>query len=537
MKPHRTPATILILLALGFVVMNLSGSIPAARAQVQVTAANPSSTAQGTINLNVKVTGKGFKNGAKAKWFVTGTTDPGGVTVNSTAFVNSSEVDANITVSDTAVIANFDIQVLNSDGRGGKGTELFAVTSKGGGNVTCPAMQPAPTSDTKCYAALPGCLDSTFGGVGFVHNDLDASYVSGGDEADGVAVQPDGKIVVAGRVRISSTDINFAVIRYNVDSSLDTSFGDPDPSNPPFRRGYALTAISTGFDYTHALALQPDGRIVVSGSGGGEGVVVRYNSDGTVDTGFGSGGIAHLGSGAPSSDLALQADGKIIIGGAAGAGFALARLSTNGSLDSSFGSGGQVSVNPSGAKNGSGAGWSVAIQRVPAVTGEERIVLAGWSKLSLSANLDWTLMRFRSNGATDTTFGTSGIVKTYFSGFGDQARRVRIDSSNRIVAAGIIRSASSSCGSYVVDYAVVRYLQDGGLDGSFAGGRQTVDIYGGDDNLGGLALQADGRILLFGNGSSSDNSVPNDGKIIAAGGAYLVPPHSQGEIVVARYWP
>src|SRR6266404_5967220 len=136
MKPHRTPAAILILLALGFVVMNLSGSIPAARAQVQVTAANPTSTAQGTINLNVKVIGKGFKNGAKAKWFVTGTTDPGGVTVNSTAFVNSSEVDANITVSDTAVIANFDIQVLNSDGRGGKGTELFAVTSPCGSDIT-----------------------------------------------------------------------------------------------------------------------------------------------------------------------------------------------------------------------------------------------------------------------------------------------------------------------------------------------------------------------------------------------------------------
>src|SRR5258708_10408978 len=106
MKPHRTPATILILLALGFVFLNLTNGISAGQAQVQVTAANPSSTAQGTINLNVKVTGKGFKNGAKAKWFVTGTTDPGGVTVNSTAFVNSSEVDANITVSDTAVIAN-----------------------------------------------------------------------------------------------------------------------------------------------------------------------------------------------------------------------------------------------------------------------------------------------------------------------------------------------------------------------------------------------------------------------------------------------
>jgi len=131
MKPLRTCATLLILLTLGFVLLNLSGSISAVQGQVQVTAADPPSTAQGTINLNVKVTGKGFKNGAKAKWFVTGTTDPGGVTVNSTAFVSSTELTANIAVSDTAVIANFDIQVLNSDGRGGKGTELFAVTANG----------------------------------------------------------------------------------------------------------------------------------------------------------------------------------------------------------------------------------------------------------------------------------------------------------------------------------------------------------------------------------------------------------------------
>src|ERR1043165_5879752 len=98
---------------------------------VQVTAADPMSTAQGTLNLNVKVTGKGFKNGAKAKWLVTGTTDTGGVTVNSTTFVSSTELSANITVADGAIIAGYDIQVLNSDGRGGKGTELFAVTPKG----------------------------------------------------------------------------------------------------------------------------------------------------------------------------------------------------------------------------------------------------------------------------------------------------------------------------------------------------------------------------------------------------------------------
>jgi len=115
-----------------------------AQGQVQVSAADPMAAEQGTINLNVKVTGKGFKNGAQAKWFVTGTTNPGGVTVNSTTFVSSSEVTANITVADTATIANFDIQVLNSDGRGGKGTELFAVTAKGASPNLC-TLQPLPS--------------------------------------------------------------------------------------------------------------------------------------------------------------------------------------------------------------------------------------------------------------------------------------------------------------------------------------------------------------------------------------------------------
>ena len=127
MKPiPRFPVR--FLLCVGFFLIAGISSVEAQ--QVQVTAADPMSAAQGTINLNVRITGKGFKNGAKAKWYVTGTTDPGGVTVNSTTFVSSGEVTANITVADTAVVSNFDIQVLNADGRGGKGTELFAVTAK-----------------------------------------------------------------------------------------------------------------------------------------------------------------------------------------------------------------------------------------------------------------------------------------------------------------------------------------------------------------------------------------------------------------------
>src|SRR5205814_2273232 len=106
------------------------GTLPAT-AQIQVDSANPTAAPQGTINLDVTISGNGFKKGAKAQWFVTGTTNPGGVTVNSTTFKGSTQLTANITVAPDAVISAFDIVVRNTDGRTGKGTDKFAVTVKG----------------------------------------------------------------------------------------------------------------------------------------------------------------------------------------------------------------------------------------------------------------------------------------------------------------------------------------------------------------------------------------------------------------------
>ncbi len=106
-------------------------AVSPAAAQIQVDSASPSAAPQGTINLNVVITGNGFKKGAVAQWFVTGTTNPGGVTVNSTTFKGSTQVTANITVASDAVINGFDIVVRNADGRTGKGTDRFAVTQKG----------------------------------------------------------------------------------------------------------------------------------------------------------------------------------------------------------------------------------------------------------------------------------------------------------------------------------------------------------------------------------------------------------------------
>ena len=148
-------------------------------AQIQVNSANPSATPQGTINLNVIVGGNGFKRGAKAQWFVTGTTNPGGVTVNSTAFNGSTQLTANITVASDAVISGFDIVVTNTDGRTGKGTDLFAVQSNPGQCADVPLLLiVAPQT--------PGQGGISGDGLSIYNNPNDPSFNGGTQYEDGV---------------------------------------------------------------------------------------------------------------------------------------------------------------------------------------------------------------------------------------------------------------------------------------------------------------------------------------------------------------
>ncbi len=117
-----------VLMAIG---LPWGGNVPEAFAQISVTAADPPTGEQGALNLNVIIKGKGFKNGAKANWFKTGTTDAAGVNVKSTQFVSSTQLIATIDIADWAALSLFDIEVRNADGRTGKGTELFSVIRKG----------------------------------------------------------------------------------------------------------------------------------------------------------------------------------------------------------------------------------------------------------------------------------------------------------------------------------------------------------------------------------------------------------------------
>ncbi|MFN9880044.1 MAG: calcium-binding protein, partial [Planctomycetota bacterium] len=121
-----------------------------------------------------------------------------------------------------------------------------------------------------------GSLDTSFGTGGKVTTPVGTSW----DEGRSVTVQPDGKIVVAGLARIGSTD-DFALVRFNADGSLDTSFGTG---------GMVTTAIGTSAVSAFGLTIQPDGKIVVAGyatiSGTNDFALVRYNADGSLDARF-----------------------------------------------------------------------------------------------------------------------------------------------------------------------------------------------------------------------------------------------------------
>ena len=198
------------------------------------------------------------------------------------------------------------------------------------------------------------------------------------DMARGVTVQADGKIVVAGIGTGSDGPPDFALVRYNADGSLDTTFGTAGT-------GKILTPVgSVSNDQGNSVTLQADGKIIVAGSGAGSGTgtdfaLVRYNTDGTLDTGFGTGGkiLTPVGTGTSNDigqSVTVQADGKIVVAGqgsgSGGTDFAVVRYNANGSLDTTFGTGGKI-LTPVGADTSTDFAYSVTVQA------DGKIVVAG----------------------------------------------------------------------------------------------------------------------------------------------------------------
>ncbi len=341
-----------------------------------------------------------------------------------------------------------------------------------------------------------GELDTDFGEDGWTTTEVG----SAGDFGRAVAVQPDGKIVVAGN-SYNGSNQDVAVVRYDAGGDLDTGFGTG---------GKVTTAIGSGNDYGRAVALQSDGKIVVagesdSGSGNWDIAVLRYNADGTLDTGFGMGGKVTTAIGAAGDfgyALALQSDGKIVVAGNSYNGsdqdIAVVRYNADGTLDTSFHSDGKVTT---GVGSGNDYGRAVAID------GNGKIVVVGESD-SGSGNWDVAVVRFKSNGALDADFGTSGIVTTAVGSAGDFARAVAVDKYGKIVVAGNSYNGSNQ------DFVVLRYNVDGTLDDEFGydydadaapDGYSSIPFGPGDDVAQALALEPSGKIVVAGYTENGEN--------------------------------
>ncbi|HEX6680654.1 MAG TPA: PASTA domain-containing protein [Gaiellaceae bacterium] len=327
-----------------------------------------------------------------------------------------------------------------------------------------------------------GSLESGFGSGGLVRTDFGVSS----DFASAVAIQADGKIVAAGGAASGGVSGDFALVRYNPDGSLDSTFGGG---------GKVVTNLQRN-EFARGLAIQPDGKIVAvgqttatTGVAGYDFAVARYNPDGSLDASFGGVGyvITPFTSTLDGADAVLiQPDGKIVAAGVANAGspstqdIALARYNPDGGLDGSLDGDGKVETQDPGA----GGAWGVALQA------DGKLVAAGG-----------IVARYNANGALDSSFGSGGKVTLASS----SARSVLVQRDQKLVV------AATAFGPQDNDFLAARLRPDGSLDASFGKSGQTRTDFASssDDIVEAAVLQADRRIVLAGYTKASGSGPAN----------------------------
>jgi len=342
-------------------------------------------------------------------------------------------------------------------------------------------------------AQLAGTLDPTFGTAGITTTSIGPNN----ETAHAIAVQADGKIVVAGETYNNSNVVeDFALVRYNSDGSLDNTFGT---------NGFVVTDMQQSTDVVKAIAIQPDGKIVVAGYSDNtfnyDFAVARYLANGTLDNTFGTNGkvIKNFGSTDFGLAMALLPNGKILVSGRAYNGqngdFALIQLNANGSYDNTFGTAGAMMADLFGEDESANA---IAIQA------DGKIVLVG-DRYKNNVSI-FAIARFNPDGSLDPSFSFDGKLSTAIGTMNDVAHAVAIQGDGKIVVAGVSNTAAIS------DFALARYLSDGTPDNTFSSdGQLTTNVANGGDYSTALAIQPDGKILaggvVPGNNSISDFAV------------------------------
>ena len=332
---------------------------------------------------------------------------------------------------------------------------------------------------------VDGSLDTTFGTDGKVRIDF-----GNNEDAQGVAVDSLDRIIVAGRIQAGSGGDDFAVARLTASGALDTAFsGD----------GKQTIDFSSTSEVGWAVAVDSLNRIVVAGNsnqGGSTGydfAVARLTTSGALDTSFSADGKQTIDFGSSDDSgygVAVDSLDRIVVagrtyqGGSTSNDFALARLTTSGALDTSFSADGKQTYD---FGNNDDAAQDVAVDSLG------RIVVSGYSYQS-TTYYDFAVARLTTSGGLDATFDSDGKQTIDFGNTTDFAYGVAIDSLDRIIVAG-----ASSQGSTGYDFAVAQLSSSGTLNVLFdSDGKQTIDFGGGDDYGTGVAFDPLGRVLVAG---------------------------------------
>ena len=318
------------------------------------------------------------------------------------------------------------------------------------------------------------------------------------NDASSVALQPDGKFIVAGNSLVNTGASNGFVARFDPNGSLDRNFNN--------QSGYTLIttpASGPGTREVTSVTVQSDGKILVLGNYEGDtdaGIFIsRFNSDGSRDTIFGNNGqviLSVFNGGGLGQDILVLSDGKILVVGATANIIsqtikpAIFKFNTNGSRDTSFGSNGIATTSFSSSND-----IALALD----VQADGKIIIAGASNFDLGGtNGSIAIARFNSNGVIDNTFGSGGKVTTNVGSFIDTAADVKVQTDGKIVIGG------GSCTDGNCDGGLgllFRYNSNGSLDTSFDGDGKIIlqsTPPGLNTAIGAIALQTDGKIVVSG---------------------------------------
>lgn len=347
--------------------------------------------------------------------------------------------------------------------------------------VTCGTYNNAGNKDiVVARLNANGTIDNTFGTAGKVTT----AITTGDDLAFGIAVQTDGKIVVAGEGNNGSNK-DVIIVKYNTDGSLDNTF-DGD--------GKVITNLGAE-EAIRAMTLQTDGKIVVAGGSSLPGqydpTILRYNTNGSLDNTFNSTGFIII-PGTASNEFVLgitmQPDGKIVAAGFESLGVnahgELIRLNTNGTPDNSFGTNGFVNIAP----------LNYTIFYNLTILSSGKIAVAGAATNS-PGSTNIIVGRFNANGTIDNSFNGTGY-NTAFPGNGAYGLGIREEVNGKLIASG----GALFNGTTDYDYLLARFTTNGNFDNTFDGdGILTIPITTGIDAGYAAIIQPNGQVLVSGN--------------------------------------